>query len=199
MKIDAKGINFIVEQETGGRDYYEKVYKSSFIWPKGASGCTAMVGIDIGYYTEKEVDSIFKPLTSNEELLRIQKGRGIRGILANSYVKNLKNITFSWEESIYTFSQYILPKFLKLTNSTFPGAAELDEPAKTALVSLVFNRGTKLTGESRREMLNIKKLVVTQDYKNIAKEIRSMKRLWDPSSGLVIRREQEAVLVASCA
>lgn len=198
MKIDAKGINFIVEEETGGREYYEKVYKSSFIWPKGASGCTAMVGIDIGYYTEKEVDTIFKPLSSSEELRRIQKGRGIRGVLANSYVKNLKNITFSWEESIYTFSQFILPKFLKLTNSTFPGAADLDGPAQTALVSLVFNRGTKLTGESRREMFNIKKLVASQDYKNIAKEIRSMKRLWDKSSGLIVRREREALLVDSC-
>lgn len=198
MKIDAKGINFIVEEETGGREYYEKVYKSSFIWPKGASGCTAMVGIDIGYYTEKEIDSIFRPLSTSEELHRIQKGRGIRGLLASSYVKNLKNITFSWEESIYTFSQHILPKFLKLTNSAFPGIADLEGQAQTALVSLVFNRGTKLTGESRREMYNIKKLVASRDYKNIAKEIRSMKRLWDSSSGLITRREREALLVDSC-
>lgn len=198
MKIDAKGINFIVEEETGGREYYEKVYKSSFIWPKGASGCTAMVGIDIGYYTEKEIDSIFRPLSTSEELHRIQKGRGIRGLLASSYVKNLKNITFSWEESIYTFSQHILPKFLKLTNSAFPGVTDLEGQAQTALVSLVFNRGTKLTGESRREMYNIKKLVASRDYKNIAKEIRSMKRLWDSSSGLITRREREALLVDSC-
>ena len=198
MKIDAKGINFIVEEETGGREYYEKVYKSSFIWPKGASGCTAMVGIDIGYYTEEEINKFFKPLTTEEELRRIQRGRGIKGILAKNYLKNLKNITFSWEESLYTFSEHILPKFLRLTERAFPGVAELCPSTQTALVSLVFNRGTAMKGESRREMLNIKKLVGSQDYKQIAKQIRSMKRLWDSSSGLVSRREKEACLVDKC-
>jgi hypothetical protein len=198
MKIDAKGINFIVEEETGGREYYERVYKSSFIWPKGASGCTAMVGIDIGYYTEEEVNKIFKPLTTEEELKRIQRGRGIKGILAKNYLKNIKDITFSWEESLYTFSEFILPKFLRLTDKAFPGAAELLMPAKTALVSLVFNRGTSMKGASRREMLNIRKLVGNKDYKQIAEEIRSMKRLWDSSSGLVGRREREACLVDKC-
>jgi hypothetical protein len=198
MKIDAKGINFIVEEETGGREYYEKVYKSSFIWPKGASGCTAMVGIDIGYYTEEEINKFFKPLTTEEELRRIQRGRGIKGILAKNYLKNLKNITFSWEESLYTFSEHILPKFLRLTERAFPGAGELCPSTQTALVSLVFNRGTAMKGESRREMLNIKKLVGSQDYKQIAKQIRSMKRLWDSSSGLVSRREKEACLVDKC-
>lgn len=198
MKIDAKGINFIVEEETGGREYYEKVYKSSFIWPKGASGCTAMVGIDIGYYTEEEINKFFKPLTTEEELRRIQRGRGIKGILAKNYLKNLKNITFSWEESLYTFSEHILPKFLRLTERAFPGVSELCPSTQTALVSLVFNRGTAMKGESRREMLNIKKLVGSQDYKQIAKQIRSMKRLWDSSSGLVSRREKEACLVDKC-
>ena len=62
MQIDKAGVDFIVEEETGGKSYYEKVYKSTFIWPGGRSGATAMVGIDIGYYTQDEVNLFFKPL-----------------------------------------------------------------------------------------------------------------------------------------
>jgi hypothetical protein len=55
-----------------------------------------------------------------------------------------------------------------------------------------------MKGDSRREMLSIKKLVGTKDYKQIAKQIRNMRRLWDSSSGLVGRREREACLVDKC-
>jgi GH24 family phage-related lysozyme (muramidase) len=50
-------------------------------------------------------------------------------------------------------------------------------------------------------MVNIKDLVVNKDYKGIAKEIRSMKRLWEGKGldGLLKRREKEANMVESCA
>ena len=50
-------------------------------------------------------------------------------------------------------------------------------------------------------MLNIKNLVATKNYKGIAKEIRSMKRLWEGKGldGLLKRREREAKMVESCA
>lgn len=198
MKINEEGIAFIVEEETGGREYYEKVYKNTFIWPKGASGCTAMVGVDIGYYSKTEIDLFFGPLTNKEELARIQLGRGLKGAAANTYLKNLKDITFTWEEALETFRLHILPKFLKLTENAFPGVSQLCDGAKTALTSLVFNRGTAMQGDSRKEMFNLKKLVQQKDYEQIAFNIRSMKRLWDKTSGLVGRREREAKLIENC-
>jgi len=49
-------------------------------------------------------------------------------------------------------------------------------------------------------MANIKKYVALKDYNKIAKEIRSMKRLWLDKNmkGLVKRREDEAILVQKC-
>jgi hypothetical protein len=198
MKLDQAGIDFIVEEETGGREYYEKVYKSTFIWPKGMSGPTAMVGIDIGYYTEQEIDAIFKPLTSEHELDLIQNGRGKKGLIAQAYTKKLKGITFSWEESLHVFESFILPKFLRYTSRAFPGAEKLCSSAQTALVSLVFNRGMSMNGSSRREMAAIKTLVPDKNYKEIAAQIRMMKRLWEKGNGLIGRREREAKLVESC-
>jgi len=68
------------------------------------------------------------------------------------------------------------------------------------LVSIAFNRGTSTKGPSRVEMVNIRNLVANKDYKGIAKEIRSMKRLWEGKGldGLLKIREQEAKMVESC-
>ena len=198
MNIDKKGIDFIVDEETGGQKYYEKVYKSTFIWPKGASGCTAMVGIDIGYYTASEIDAFFKPLTTSEELERIQGGRGKKGVIAETYLKNLKNITFTWQEALDTFEHNILPKFENYTLKAFPGVEHLASAAQTALVSLVFNRGMAMKGASRSEMRAIRDLVPDKNYKEIARQIVSMKRLWSKGCGLLGRRDREAALVKSC-
>jgi GH24 family phage-related lysozyme (muramidase) len=196
MKLNDKGIEFIVNEETGGRAYYEKVYKSTFTWPGGASGPTAMVGIDIGYYTEEEIDRIFKPLTDSAELSLIRGGRGLKGFLAKEYTVKLKGITFTWEEAIQTFKEFILPKFTKLTERAFPGVSELHENAQAAMVSLVFNRGTSLKGASRVEMLELKNIIASnKDYKAMEAQFKSMKRLWDKNSGLVGRRDREAALL----
>lgn len=196
MKLSDKGIEFIVIEETGGQAYYEKVYKSTFTWPGGYSGPTAMVGIDIGYYTEEEVDRIFKPLTDSSELSLIRAGRGLKGLNAKEYTVKLKGITFAWEEAIQTFKEFILPKFTSLTDRAFPGVSDLHENAQAAMVSLVFNRGTSFKGTSRTEMLELKKIIAAgKDYTAMEAQFKSMKRLWDKTSGLVGRRDREAALI----
>jgi hypothetical protein len=196
MRLNDKGIEFIVTEETGGRAYYEKVYKSTFTWPGGASGPTAMVGIDIGYYTEEEIDKIFKPLTDSTELSLIRGGRGLKGISAKEYTVKLKGITFTWDEAIQTFKEFILPKFTNLTERAFPGVSDLHTNAQAAIVSLVFNRGTSFKGTSRVEMLELRNILASsKDYDKMASQFRSMKRLWDKNSGLVGRRDREADLL----
>jgi hypothetical protein len=194
MNIDEAGEAFIIQEETGGRGYYEKVYGCSFIWPGSSSGATALVGIDIGYYTEKEVEDIFEPLTSSQELELIQAGRGLKKLAARDYVPKLKNIVFPWEEAVSVFKKFTLPKFIKLTKYVFPGVENLSGGAQAALLSLVFNRGVSLKGPSRKEMLEIRNLVPKKDYEGIAKQIKAMKRLWS-TGGLPARRDREAVLV----
>ena len=57
-----------------------------------------------------------------------------------------------------------------------------------------------MKGSRRSEMRNIRSLVLQKDYKSIAREIRSMKRIWRGKGldGLLKRREAEAILVESC-
>ena len=98
------------------------------------------------------------------------------------------------------FDNLIWSKFARLAEKAFPKLDELCDDAYGAIVSLVFNRGSALSGDSRLEMRNIRDLVPKKDYKGIAKELRKMKRIWQGKGldGLLERREAEAKLVESC-
>ena len=99
------------------------------------------------------------------------------------------------------FKKETLPRFIKETLKAFPGADALHPDAFGALVSIVFNRGASVTGDSRREMAAIRSLIPSKNYKKIAQEIRNMKRLWVGKGldGLLKRRDEEASIVDSCA
>lgn len=196
-----KTLNLLLKYEVGGgKDYYEK-YLSKFTWPGGASGPTIAIGVDCAYYNEYEISNIFSFL-NKDQIALIQGACGKTGEKGKEYTKKLRasGITVNWEKAVDIFKTYTWPKFTKLAEKTFPSLSELKPDAYGAIVSLVFNRGTSLTGEKRSEMRNIRVLIPKKDYSKIAHEIRSMKRLWVGKNldGLLDRRESEAQLVESC-
>jgi len=195
-------LNLLFEYEVGGgKTYYDK-YLSKFTWPGGASGPTIGIGVDCGYYTKDELAKIFYFLDNNQIKL-IQGASGKTGAAGKEYTKTLREagIVVSWDQAKEIFDKLTWPKFAKLAEKAFPGLDQLCDNAYGALVSLVFNRGTSMTGDSRLEMRNIRDLVPKKDYKGIAKELRKMKRIWEGKGldGLITRREAEAKLVETCA
>ena len=188
----------IINWESGGKAYYEK-YLNKFTWPGGASGPTIMIGIDCGYYTKQELGQIFKFLPQNQ-LELIKNASGKTGAAGKAYISALKGITVGWDRAIEVFENLTLPKFYNLTTRTWPGTENLCENAQVALTSIIFNRGSSLKGDSRREMKALTSLVEEKDYKAIAEQIVAMKRLWQNKGqgGLLKRRDEEAKLVLSC-
>lgn len=196
-----RALTLILEYEVGGgRSYYEK-YLSHPTWPGGASGTTLGIGVDCGYYTPDELAKIFYFLP-HLQLEVIKDASGKTGQAGKEYVKEIQplNITVTWEQALSIFDTLTWPKFAVLAEKAFPGLDQLCDNAYGALVSLVFNRGTSMTGSSRLEMRNIKDLVPKKDYKGIAEQLRRMKRIWEGKGldGLIARREAEAKLVESC-
>lgn len=189
----------VINFETGGKKYYEK-YLKKMTWPKGASGITMGIGADLGYMSQKEFNTYFSKYFTDLQNSKIKTTIGLKGDNAKNALPKVKNIELSWEDASEAFVNWTLPKFWNLTNALWPKMNELCEKAQIGLVSLVFNRGASTKGLSRIEMVNIKPLVLKQDYKGIAKEIRSMKRLWENKNmeGLIKRREEEAKMVESC-
>lgn len=186
----------VINFESGGQDYYNNSLKKA-TWPGGASGITIGIGADLGYMSIEEFEKYFASYFTKEEITKLKAVIGVKGDNAKAKLSSVKNITLSWENAMKAFIEWTLPKFWKLTNALWPGVDKLNEKAQIALVSIVFNRGTSTKGTSRTEMVNIKPLVVKKDYKGIAREIRSMKRLWlnKKLDGLIKRREEEAKLV----
>ena len=200
-KPSPKTLDLLLRYEVGGgKSYYEK-YLSKFTWPGGASGPTIAIGVDCAYYSELELTKIFSFL-AKDEIKRIQEASGKTGDRGKEYAKKLRSagIVVNWEQAMDIFTNLTWPKFTKLAEKTFPGLSELHPDAYGAIISLVFNRGTSLKGDSRKEMVNIKNLITKKDYKKIAKEFRNMKRIWVGKNldGLLERREAEAKLVEQC-
>jgi GH24 family phage-related lysozyme (muramidase) len=95
------------------------------------------------------------------------------------------------------FSGYIALFGIKKCIIHFEKWQELHPNAQAALLSLVYNRGTSLSGARKREMAAIKDPVAQKKYAGITEQIRSMKRLWKDKGldGLLTRRDDEARLV----
>ena len=190
----------VVEFETGGKSYYEKFLKK-MSWPKGESGITMGIGADLGYMTKEEFEKFFSKYFTKKQCERLNDVIGLKGENAKNALSKVKDIELSWDNAYKAFIEWTLPKFWKMTSDLWVGLDKLKEPAQIALVSIVFNRGSAIKGPSRVEMVNIKPYVMCQNYNAIAKEIRSMKRLWQGKGldGLIKRREAEAKMVEDCA
>ncbi len=200
-KLSKDAYNLILKYEVGGgRNYYEK-FLSKFTWPGGASGPTIAIGIDCAYYKPEELRNIFNFLQA-KEIEMICGASGKTGEAGKEYTKQLRKagIIVGWNEAVNIFENTTWLKFSMLSEKTFPGLRDLCDNAYGAIVSIVFNRGSSLKGDSRLEMRNIKRLIAEKKYKNIASEIRKMKRLWIGKGldGLLERREAEANLVETC-
>lgn len=195
-KISKKSKDLIIYYEFGSKAYFNKVTTHP-VWPNTlASGVTVSGFYDCGYYSKVNIIN---------DWIKIQKNwrntlgdtSGIKGYAARDIVKNIKYITIPWDIGIETFDNVILGRYYQLALRTFPGMNELNADTRGVLLSLIMNRGASTSGESRREMRNIKSLVPKKDYVGIAREIKSMKRLWIGKGvdGLLKRRDSEADLV----
>ena len=110
-------------------------------------------------------------------------------------VKNTVRISFVDADKL--FKRTTLPRFSKLTQDAFKlSDTRLSPDSNGALVSLVFNRGSSLKGDSRKEMAWIKHNISIGREDRVPSDIKAMKRLWSYTKlkGLHLRRDAEAKL-----
>ena len=195
--ISKKAIDFIIQHEAGGKVYYDKFLQKP-TWPGGQSGVTIGLGYDLGYNTEKQFMADWSPVLNLNFVNALRPVLGIKGERAKAMIKGeILNVRVPYIAAYEVFAKSSIPRFFALTKGIYPQLEELNEDTQGALVSLVFNRGASLSGESRKEMKAIVDLVAKKDYLGIAEEIEKSKRLWEGKGldGLVIRREAEADLI----
>jgi GH24 family phage-related lysozyme (muramidase) len=196
--ISKKAIELIIQHEIGGREVYTRKYQKP-IWAGGDSGLTIGIGYDLGYIKEKDLFSDWAGLNLNF-LNAMKRFCGVKGEVVKTMMRGeVLNVVIPYNMAYDVFVKKSLPKYYAMTKKIYPQLDSLNEDTRGALVSMVYNRGAKLDGESRKEMKAIVELVAKQDYDGIAEQIERSKRLWEGKGldGLVIRRENEADLIRS--
>jgi len=196
--ISRKAIDLIIQHEIGGREVYTRKYQKP-IWAGGDSGLTIGIGYDLGYIKEKDLFSDWAGLNLNF-LNALKRFCGVKGEVVKTMMRGeVLNVVIPYNMAYDVFVKKSLPKYYAMTKRIYPQLDTLNEDTRGALVSMVYNRGSKLDGESRKEMKAIVELVAKQDYDGIAEQIERSKRLWENKGmdGLVIRRENEADLIRS--
>lgn len=198
LTISHEAFALILESEVGSAEYYaERLERPT--WPGGASGVTIGCGYDLGFNNPSQIRADWKGKLPAPALDQLANYSGVTGIRAKELVKGAKHIRVPWDAATAVFSARSLPRFGKLTAETFPGIEKLHPSVQGVLLSLVFNRGSSLSGDRRREMRAIRDHVAAGHIDRIPAEIRKMKRIWQGQGldGLLVRREAEAKLIES--
>lgn len=173
-------------------------------WPGGGSGITLGYGCDIG--ADPKSLEFWRGFLSNEQMSLLETAKGITGRAAAQIKTRFAGIRIGKDAALKVFMNASLPREIEATKKAFPGIENLPPEVLGGMTSVVYNRGTDMKGDRRREMLCIREIIAAYSLGNlkkdeairqIAAQIRSMKRLWvgQGLNGLLKRREAEAALV----
>lgn len=194
--IPTRAIELIIAFEVGSPEVYQAKYRHP-IWPKGQSGVTIGVGYDLGYRLPQ---IIVKDWEREPHKVRLASAAGVSGPLARELARNLADITIEYGYAREVFDMTSLVEHYRLSRRAF-GRPFDDAPAmvRGALTSVVFNRGSGMKGETRREMRTIRDVCLPSgNWSCVAAEIRAMTRIWegtDIGKGMFRRRNAEANLI----
>ncbi len=200
LLVSQKGIDLLVEFEISSETYYNRRLRHP-VWPGGASGITIGIGYDLGYNSPAQIRREWQGRIADRELEALQAVARKRGDEARALLDTVGWVDVPLEAARKVFFTSTLPKYALMTREAYPGVEKLPADAQAMLLSLVYNRGTRMSGSSRREMKEIQDLVPRADLAAIALQVRAMKRLWDKQAlaGLHTRRDKEAAMIESAA
>lgn len=197
MNISNKSIEAIIGFEVTSEEYYNRNYLHP-TWPGGDSGVTVGVGYDLGMNRRETIIMDWTANVNLNTVALLADQAGITGQAARLRIIGLlKQVIVPYSSALHVFTNNTLPRFYRAAIQVYPGLDLLNADTQGAIVSLVYNRGNKLTGDTRTEMKELVPLIACADYTGIADAIARMKRLWigEGLDGLIARREAEANLV----
>jgi len=192
--LPTEGVTFIAREEVGGRDFYE-AHTTMPHWPEGASGITIGVGYDLRF-SEDIFEEDWGDKLPPAVLAELRPHLGAQGSRVEADA--LSHIRVPWTTAWQVFIKRSLPLQVERTRGTYPTLDRLPGLCRSVLVSLVFNRGTRLTDspgkDTRREMRQIRTVLDEDRPEGVAEQLLSMQRLWPNVRGLRDRRAREAEL-----
>lgn len=196
--ITASGVTFIARAEVSGPSQYRSRYGFP-VWPGAQSGITIGIGYDLRFADRDRLAADWGCHLPGAALMRLSDCCGKRG--SRDLCDRLRDVEVPLLAAVSVFLRRTLPRTLEQTRAIYPQVDDLEPARRTALVSLVYNRGNGLKDtdpprQNRREMRAIRDLLAASRFDEVAGQIDSMARLWDPARerGLIERRHEEARL-----
>jgi peptidoglycan hydrolase-like protein with peptidoglycan-binding domain len=192
-ELTEAGVTFIAREEVSSPSAYRKKFRNP-IWPGADSGITIGIGYDLRFVDERKLradwDAVL-PTTTLDGLVMATGRRGTAQLLAGTRAHLVP-----LPAAVRVFLRASLPDHIAVTRRVYPSLDSLPAARRTALISLIFNRGGRLDGPRRSEMQRIRDLLGSGDVEPVADEFESMTRHWNPATaaGLIERRRREATL-----
>jgi len=183
--------------EKSGFDVYNRKYRRPIVpAPETTdSGVTLGFGFDCGYNTPAEIKAAWGSILPMNDVELLCKCSGKKKFEAVGMLPSVKHIDVSSEMASLVFYTTTMSKFAKQAYKIWPEIVKIHPVEQTVLVGLVYNRGNDTSGDRRREMKDLKLAIAKDNDAEMASLIRSMKRLWKNTKGLLIRRDAEAALI----
>lgn len=182
------GLNLIVEGE--GYDLHPA-------FGGGNSGIDVALGYD--FSTVKPSVAIIDwnalPAPAPQRLAETHPYTGKQAV---AHLKDVHDITAPKPVGFDVFNNADVPRVDAQCRKMYIGFEDLQPNARSAILSLVYNRGNSLAGPNRLEMRQLQPLIQSKDYPGIADCLRRMSRVWVGTSiekGMRNRRFSEAQLV----
>lgn len=193
LELTSPGVTFIGREEIAGPGEYRRKY-SRPVWPSKTSGITIGIGYDLNWVSKGRFAADWGDTLPPGTFDLLAALVGVNG--TQKRLDSVADITIPLTDAVGVFLKRMLPVHIKKTRTAYPTLDDLPAPRRTALISLVFNRGNDLGGDRRREMKTIRDLIAAGDPQPVADQLDAMTRLWDPATegGLIRRRQREAVL-----
>jgi hypothetical protein len=195
MIVTYSSLDALIQAEVSSEKIYNQKYQSP-IWAGGDSGVTIGIGYDCGYCSKQTFTKDWQNYLSEKAITALKASCGIKGIKCKSLLPSLQSIKIPYNIAVQVLYATTIPACARDARKIYPGIEKLPPDIQGAILSLIYNRGPLINNSDRRkEMKALAPLIAKGD--GIAKQLRSMKRLWDPrkQKGLIDRREYEAQLV----
>jgi peptidoglycan hydrolase-like protein with peptidoglycan-binding domain len=192
-ELTTAGVVFIGREEISSPAAYRRRY-SRPVWPTENSGITIGIGYDLAFVDRAKLEADWGGVLPSDVLDRLAEVSGTKGSAARR--RRVEDVVVPLLGAVRVFLRRMLPEHVGKARRIYPRLDLLPPNRRTALISLVFNRGADLEGPRRREMKRIAQLLVAGELEPIADEIVSMTRLWSPATeaGVIARRQREAIL-----
>ncbi len=203
--ISQDAVDFIIEQEVGGRSVYEGRLGQKPHWDGAGSGILIGFGYNLGSASEAAFRRDWGGVLAPAALDRLAATVGVRpqgadraadAATMRALVAAVSDIQIPWEDAKAVFETAMIPDYVRRVRRSLKNTDLLHPHSMGALVSLVFNRGATFgrSGTRYAEMRAIRNLMAAKTFDSIPEQLRAMAALWPTIRHLQNRRRAEADL-----